>query len=346
MMTLDRHDTLQRMEWIGLCCGRGARLRLAFGRFPSFRDRPSRSSPARRTPLATDEADMTRCDHSSARSARPGRAVQRRTALGGVQDFRGAAGRFLVLLVLLLAPATAHAQQPATSDWEIGVQAYLVRGDAREAIRRIGDALDAGTVPIGERPRAHIHIANAFLSLGDTESALPHIEAVLAASPCALPSSQHARPEWIALYDQMRSRDVNCRPRAVTATLQSVVLPGWGLRSLGRSQASTYFFAATAASATGALLFNSRADSRYAEYVSSTDLEQIGQLYDDAEGSRRNALVFGSAAAVVYLWNVIDTFRSGMAYDRQLSAVRPLAVAPVIVPTGSGMLLGLSVLLK
>jgi hypothetical protein len=242
---------------------------------------------------------------------------------------------FPLSIALLLAVAgAAGAQQNA--ELEAGIRAYAVEGDAREAIRRIGNALDAGSVPTAGRPRAHVYIAHAFLSLGDTVSAMPHIERALATQPCLLPSADISRPEWLALYEQSRPRGISCDRRAMSATLQSMLVPGLGQRALGRRTASNSFFLSTVLAAGGAFLQLERGDSRYAAYQASTSYPEVVSLYDQAQTARRVGTVLASAAVGLYLWNVVDAAVGGMAHDRELARVRPLAVTPVLAPNPSG----------
>jgi hypothetical protein len=256
---------------------------------------------------------------------------------------RAMAGWLPLALLLALAPA-APAQ--VGGEVEAGIRAYTEQGDAREAIRRIASALDAGTVPMSQRPRAHMYAAHAFLALGDTLSAMPHIERALAAHPCLLPAEELAPPAWIALYERTRPRGGACVPRAAGVVARSLVLPGWGQRTLGRSGASGYFFGATAGAALGAGYFWNQGEQRYSTYRTSTTFPEVGGLYDAAEQSRRRAVALGGAAVTLYLWNVVDAAVAGMDHDRELARVRPFALVPVIAPGASGVGIALHIPLK
>jgi hypothetical protein len=256
--------------------------------------------------------------------------------------------RMAVCLVAFLLvgvwPDTVGAQ--GTGSLEAGIRAYLDRGDPRETIRQIGPALDAGAVPTTSRPRAHLYMAHAFLALGDSESAVPHIESALAAEPCLLPAPDLTPPAWGEMWERYRPPGASCGPRVVTAALQSAVIPGWGQRSLGRAGASNYFLGSIGLAAGGAVLSHRRADNHYQSYQRSSDFEEVAGLYSSAEDWRRYAVLFGTSAAAIYVWNIVDAARSGAAHDRELATVRPLAIVPVIAPTQTGTILAFQVRLR
>jgi hypothetical protein len=246
---------------------------------------------------------------------------------------RLAALTWLVLATAAAVPAGAQ----GFGDLETGIRAYMERGDARAAILQIGDALDRGAVPPSARARAHVYMAHAFLALGDTLSALPHVERAIAVAPCVLPPPHEAPPEWIALYERSRPEGVTCAPRVISATLQSMLVPGWGQRSLGRRTEAAYFFAGTIAAAGGAVLFLQKGERRYAQYQTSTSYPELVELYDQAQRSRRLGQMLGATATAAYLWNLVDVARLASAHDRALAAARPLAsVLPTVTPTADG----------
>jgi len=242
-----------------------------------------------------------------------------------------------VLAAAILTGAAAPAAGQTAADAEAGIRAYNDRGNAREAIRRIGDALDAGAVPPGSRLRAHVYMASAFLALGDTASAVPHVQWAISIHPCATPAGEITPPEWMALYERYRPADASCSAwKTVTAPLRSMIVPGWGQRSLGRGGASLAFFGASAASAGLSALLATHADGRYEAYRASTTYPELLDLYDQAEGSRRAAIVFGGMAAGFYAWNVIDALIGGIAHDREVRPGRGIAAAPLVVPGAGG----------
>jgi hypothetical protein len=240
-------------------------------------------------------------------------------------------------------PAPAVAQ----TETQVGaaIQSYRTTRDARTLIRTIGDELDAGSVPASERARAHVYMATAFLSLGDTLSATPHIEAAIAIHPCLEPSRE-AAGEWLPLYERSRPPGTSCGSRMTSVTLRSLVIPGWGQRALGRTSASNYFLGSTLVSLAGAAILQTVAGSRYDEYQMSADTSRVASLYDQAEGFRRGALALGITASGIYIWNVIDAVRAGGAHDRRLEEGRSVAMYPTITPAASGTRVGLSILLK
>lgn len=245
-----------------------------------------------------------------------------------------------VLMLSLGAPATSGAQAPDVID--SAVRAYTERGDAREAIRQLGTALDAGVIPPAFETRARVYLAHAFLALGDTVSALPHIRTALNAEPCLMPAPDLTPPSWGALYQRNRP-DVSCGTRGVLSTLQSMVVPGWGQLSVGRTGAAAYFFGATALAGGGAYLFNSRAADNYAKYQSSTDPLAVPGLFADAESGRRLAVILGGIAGAIYVWNVVDALVSGISHDRELLRVRELSALPIVVPTSDGAMVALRI---
>jgi hypothetical protein len=253
-------------------------------------------------------------------------------------------GVLLALPLVFLTALEGGAQTNAEID--AGIRAYTEQGNPREAIRLIGGALDVGNVSGSTRARAQMYLAHAFLALADTVSALPHIEGALAAFPCLLPAPDLAPPDWIALYERARPPDAECQPRMLTATVRSMLIPGWGQRTLGRSAASNYFFGTTVASLAGAVFLHTRAGQRYDAYQSSTDFLEVASLYNQAERARKSALVIGGAATALYLWNVVDSALSAAAHDRRLADVRPLAVLPLDGAGDAGVLIVLQIAVK
>jgi hypothetical protein len=254
--------------------------------------------------------------------------------------------RGLTFALSLLCLTSLKGWAQTNVDVEEGIRAYTEQGDPREAIRRIGGALDAGNVSAATRARAHMYMAHAFLALTDTVSALPHIQGAVAVFPCLLPAPDLAPPQWVELYEQARPRDAQCEPKVLAATLRSALIPGWGQRTLGRPAASNYFFGFTVGAAASSVFFYTRADQRYSEYQKSSDFLEVAQLYDDAERARKLALAIGGGAVTLYLWNLVDAALSGSAYDRAIADTRSLAVSPMIVPGAGGVLIGLLVPLK
>ena len=248
---------------------------------------------------------------------------------------------WLPLMLLCCSAVPASAQ--GTADLEAGIRAYREEGDAREAIRRIGDSLDAGMVSATDRPRAHVYMAHAFLALGDTASALPHIQRAIAVAPCVMPTAELAPPAWIQLYERSRPAGVACERRALGMTLRSMIVPGWGQRSVGRRTPASAFLFATAGAAAGAGYFLHRADSRYSAYEASTSYPELVTLYDQAESARRTGMALAGAAAGLYLWNVVDAAFAGLAHDRALARTRPLAALPVVQPTARGVSVALQI---
>jgi len=238
------------------------------------------------------------------------------------------------LLLMLAGTSFGHAQ--TGFDLEEGIRAYSERGDVRETIRQIGGALDAETVPSGSRLRAHVYLAHAFLALGDTVSALPHVQAALSIHPCAMPAHDFTPPAWEALYERNRPAGASCGVGwTLIAPLRSALVPGWGQRSLGRGGASRVYLAVGAGSATASLLLSRYADGRYAAYQASTTYPELLDSYDQAERARRVALALGGVAVGVYAWNVFDALLGGIARDREILGVRNVAFTPIVAP-GSG----------
>jgi len=250
---------------------------------------------------------------------------------------------FALALLCVLGTTQFAQAQAVTGDLEAGIRAYVEDGDPREAIRQIATALDAGEIATTSRARAHVYLAHAFLALGDSLSALPHIQSAIAAQPCLLPSADLAPPEWIRMYERARPANASCGSRMLGAGLRSMVVPGWGQLSLGRSTPSTYFFASTVAAAGAALFFQRRADQRYSDYQGSADLIEVTTLYNQAEGARRGALVLGGVATALYAWNVVDALLAGASRDRSIAAVRAVALSPVITATPAGATLALRI---
>jgi hypothetical protein len=146
----------------------------------------------------------------------------------------------------------------------------------------------------------------------------------------------------MALYERYRPQGVSCSTwKTVTVPLRSMIVPGWGQRSMGRSGASLAFFGASAASAGLTALLATHADGRYEAYRASTTYPELLDLYDQAEGARRAAIVFGGMAAGFYAWNVIDALVGGMAHDREVRPARGISAAPLVVP-GPGRGTGLA----
>lgn len=241
----------------------------------------------------------------------------------------------LLGVVLLVSAEPVSAQAPELL--EGAIRAYTERGDARETVRQLGTALDAGAIPSALEPRARMYMGHAFLALGDTLSAMPHIESALSAEPCLVPAPDLTPPQWSQLYERVRPRGVSCRPRALTSTLQSILVPGWGQRSVGRTGPSRYFFFSTAMAGGGAYLLHSHAENRIEEYRTSTDPVGVADLYDSAERSRRFAVMVGGLAGALYVWNVIDAVVGGASHDRDLARVRRLSFLPAVIPTESGV---------
>jgi hypothetical protein len=225
---------------------------------------------------------------------------------------------------------------------DAGVSAYTERGDAREAIRLLAPHAERTNPRVQDRLTAAVYLGHAFLALGDTVSALPHIQRAVRLAPCVLPTDD-VPPAWRALYDRHRPANVSCGRKTASATLRSVLMPGWGQRSMGASGPANLFFLFTVGSAGGAGYAWTESSRLYDEYKASTSPHEVAFLYDQAETNRKYALGLGGAAAAFHVWNVVDAMRRGSAHDRELGRYRNFAATPAAGPSPDGLWLGLQI---
>jgi hypothetical protein len=83
--------------------------------------------------------------------------------------------------------------------------------------------------------------------------------------------------------------------------LKSAVLPGWGLYDMDKS--GTYFImgAAGYGSIAAALIYNSKSDNTYADYLNSNDIIERESLFNDYTRQANTSKVFGIAAAAIWI---------------------------------------------
>jgi len=223
---------------------------------------------------------------------------------------------------------------------DVGIRAYTERGDAREAIRLLAPHAESRTGSLEERVAVAIYLGHAFLALGDTVSALPHIHRALGFAPCVRPADD-VPPAWRAHYDKHRPVDASCGRRALSATFKSIFIPGWGQRSLDASGTANAFLVFTVLAVGGAAFTWVESHQLYDEYKSTTDWWRVGELYDEAEEYRQYALGLAGAAAVFHVWNMLDAMRRGIAHDRELARYQNFAVGPSAAPGPHGLRIGL-----
>jgi len=83
--------------------------------------------------------------------------------------------------------------------------------------------------------------------------------------------------------------------------LKSAVLPGWGLYGMEKSSPYFLFGVAGYGSVAAALIYNSKSDKTYTDYLHSTDIYKRESLYSDYTRQTNASRIFGITAAAIWI---------------------------------------------
>ena len=83
--------------------------------------------------------------------------------------------------------------------------------------------------------------------------------------------------------------------------LKSAVLPGWGLYDIEKSSPYFLFGVAGYGSIAAALIYNSKSDKSYADYLDSNEIIERESLFDDYTRQVGTSRIFGITAAAIWI---------------------------------------------
>lgn len=164
---------------------------------------------------------------------------------------------------------------------------------------------------------ARLISTEALLVEGDPALAEALIASVRREHPCLVPPlGSSAR--LVELVDANREAS-RCRPVSPMRSASLSIVPGLGNLAVNDRRTAAVGAGLVAAMFAGALLLNSQANQRYAEYQSSRDPAELDVIYDsvrDLRGQRATAIKIG-----VGLWalDALSAVRGAMSRERRIA---------------------------
>jgi hypothetical protein len=108
-----------------------------------------------------------------------------------------------------------------------------------------------------------------------------------------------------------------------SAATRSLLIPGWGQYFNHQKAKGTVFFLATAGTLIASVHLYRKADRSYDEYTAIGDKD--GSKYDDYKRDHDRAIIFGSAAAILWVTAIFDAYHN--AYKPLYSSAPTMDVA-------------------
>ena len=116
--------------------------------------------------------------------------------------------------------------------------------------------------------------------------------------------------------------------------LKSVICPGWGQAGNRPKKGLLFLGLAAYGALGGSVLYNRRAEDKYAAYGESESLSERNRLFEEAKDSERSSDVLFYGAATLWAGNIIWAF-----FDKIPEEKRSVLVAPILHPSDSGFAL-------
>jgi hypothetical protein len=202
-------------------------------------------------------------------------------------------------------------------------------GDAVDAALLSERRLRSGQLSERDERFASMQIGTTLLQHHDTTGARVLLADVLKNAPCLTLSSTAPR-EFHRLLTQMRPRARCTTVSTGLLALRGVVFPGLAQLSSGRRDAAVGFGGVTLAVLGTAAFLHSRAESRYAKYMATSDSRATEVLYSQATHLRNNALHVAIAGGAIWAAALVEAVVSETQHARRIGLVRDYGARPLL----------------
>jgi len=131
-------------------------------------------------------------------------------------------------------------------------------------------------------------------------------------------SKEHASPFFQSTLKNNREPLDLSYGEGTSATLKSLIVPGWGLHTAVNPENSKRLFllAPVCYGTVGFGIYSRiRGKKMYDRYLNTTESSKIGEYYDEASKSFRNSIIFTSVGAALWVGQAILTYIYGKRND-------------------------------